>query len=151
MGSKSSADCSVNTTSHSLRFRQGTPPMGLVYADFTLANLFTKKSVPIRALVDTGAMEVYVTAPVARELGFDVEEVSLKRVILADGSVRHVPTIAPVRTHFGDRSCLVDVVVLGDECLVGVVPLELMALIVDPVRQRVVFDPKYPAGPCHRV
>jgi clan AA aspartic protease len=125
--------------------------MGLVYADFTLANLFTKKSVPIRALVDTGAMEVYVTAPVARELGFDVEEVSLKRVILADGSVRHVPTIAPVRTHFGDRSCLVDVVVLGDECLVGVVPLELMALIVDPVRQRVVFDPKYPAGPCHRV
>jgi clan AA aspartic protease len=125
--------------------------MGLVYADFTLSNLFTKKSIPIRALVDTGAMEVYVTEPVARELGFDVEEVSLKRVILADGSVRHVPTIAPVRTHFADRSCLVDVVVLGDECLVGVVPLELMALMVDPVRQRVVFDPAHPEGPCHRV
>ena len=87
----------------------------------------------------------------ASELGFDVEEVSLKRVILADGSVRHVPTIAPVRTHFGDRSCLVDVAVLGDECLVGVVPLELMALMVDPVRQRVVFDPAHPEGPCHRV
>jgi clan AA aspartic protease len=125
--------------------------MGLLYADFTLANLFTKKSVPIRALVDTGAMEVFVTEPVARELGFDVEEVSLRRVILADGSVRHAPTIAPVRTHFADRSCLVDVMVMGDECLVGVVPLELMALIVDPVGQRVVFDPKYPAGPCHRV
>ena len=125
--------------------------MRSVYADFTLSNLFTHKSIPIRALVDTGAMEVYVTETVARELGFDVEEVSLKRVILADGSVRHVPTIAPVRTHFGDRSCLVDVVVLGDECLVGVVPLELMALMVDPVRQRVVFDPAHPEGPCHRV
>lgn len=120
--------------------------MGFVYADFTLANLFTKKTVPIRALVDTGAMEVFVTEPIARELGFDVTEVSLKTVILADGSVRAVPTIAPVRTYFADRSCLVDVMVMGDECLVGVVPLELMALIVDPVRQRVVFDPKYPAG-----
>lgn len=120
--------------------------MGFVYADFTLANLFTKKSVPIRALVDTGAMEVFVTEPIARELGFDVTEVSLKTVVLADGSVRAIPAIAPVRTCFADRSCLVDVMVMGDECLVGVVPLELMALVVDPVRQRVVFDPKYPAG-----
>lgn len=120
--------------------------MGFVYADFTLANLFTKKSVPIRALVDTGAMEVFVTEPIARELGFDVTEVSLKTVVLADGSVRAIPAIAPVRTYFADRSCLVDVMVMGDECLVGVVPLELMALVVDPVRQRVVFDPKYPAG-----
>src|SRR6185312_6713480 len=118
MTHKSPADCALSTSS---RFRQGTPPMGLVYADFTLANLFTKKTVPIRALVDTGAMEVFVTEHIARELDFDVTEVSLKRVMLADGSVRHVPTIAPVRTHFADRSCLVDVVVLGDECLVGVV------------------------------
>src|SRR5690349_24457292 len=103
MTKKSSADCALTPLT------QGTPPMGLVYADFMLSNLFTRKSVSIRALVDTGAMEVYVSEAVARELGFDVEEVSLKRVILADGTVRHVPTIAPVRTHFADRSCLVDV------------------------------------------
>lgn len=125
--------------------------MGLIYADLTLTNLFTGGSVPVRALVDTGATEVFVTPQVARQLGFDLEEVSLRRVVLADGSARHVPTIAPVRTHFGDRSCLVDVVVLGEECLLGVVPLELMDLVVDPTRKELIFNPANPQGPYSRL
>ncbi len=124
--------------------------MGLIYADLTLTNLFTGKNVPVRALVDTGATEVFVTSEVARQLGFDLEEVSLRRVVLADGSARQVPTIAPVRTHFADRSCLVDVVVLGEECLLGVVPLELMDLLVDPIRRELIFNPAHPAGPYSR-
>jgi clan AA aspartic protease len=131
-------------------YGQGPPTMGLVYADLTLTNLFTGKSVPVRALVDTGATEVFVTPEVARQLGFDLEEVSLRRVVLADGSARQVPSIAPVRTHFADRSCLVDVVVLGEECLLGVVPLELMDLVVDPTRRELIFNPANPSGPCSR-
>jgi hypothetical protein len=40
-----------------------------------------------------------------------------------------------------------DVGVLGEECLLGVVPLELMGLIVDPLQQRIIPNPKHPDGP----
>ncbi len=125
--------------------------MGLVYADFTLTNLFTGKSVPIRALVDTGATEAFVTPEIAKQLGFDAEEVRQKPVVLADGRRVYAPCLAPVEIRWAaDRSYCMEVMVLGDECLVGVVPLEVLDLVVDPKRLQVVPNPKHPDGPCAR-
>jgi len=118
--------------------------MGLVYADFTLTNMFTGKSVPIRALVDTGTTEAFVTPEVARQLGFDPGEVRQKPVSLADGSRVYAPCLAPVEIRWEDRTHATEVLVLGDECLVGVVPLEILSLVVDPKRLQVVPDPKHP-------
>jgi clan AA aspartic protease len=116
--------------------------MGLVRADFRLVNLFTKQSVSIRALVDTGAMGAFVTWEVARQLGFDPAEVAVQYVTVADERRVAVPCLRPVAIHFEDRDCSSDVLVLGDECLMGVIPLESMELVVDPVRQRLIPDPK---------
>lgn len=41
--------------------------MGMVHADITLTNLFTGKSVNLRAMVDTGTTHMIVPANVARE------------------------------------------------------------------------------------
>ena len=52
------------------------------------------------------------------------------------------------RIHFEDRSYLTEALVMGEECLIGVVPLEVMDLIVDPKLQRLVG--RLPDGPCTR-
>lgn len=132
------------------RHPHGTP-MGQIYANFVLTNFDRNRRVSIRALVDTGATEFIVTPEVARQLGFDLDEVSRITVTLADGRRVPVPRLRGVEIHFGDRSFLSEALVLdGGECLVGVVPLEVMDLIVDPKRQQLMPNPAHPDGPCLR-
>jgi clan AA aspartic protease len=126
-------------------------PKGAVHGDFTLVNLFTLKQVKVRALIDTGTTDVLVTSEVARELGFDLDEVSRANLIVADSRRVHAPRLRPIEIHFADRSCMSDVFVLGDECLVGVIPLEAMDLVVDPKRREVITNPAHPDGPRKRV
>ena len=82
-------------------------PMGFVHVDITLTNLFAKKSINVRALVDTGAFMMGVPANIAIGLGFDLEEMSTREATLV---------------------------------------LEAMGLVVDPVQQRVIPNPKHPEG-----
>lgn len=121
--------------------------MGLTYTDLSLSNLFNHNQVKIRALVDTGATFMCVTEDVALQLGFDVTEVSQQIATLADGHQRKVPKIAPVEIHFENRSYVTEALVLGDECLMGVLPLEAMDLLVDPSSQRLVVNPAHPNYP----
>ena len=48
--------------------------MGLTHVELQLTNLFSRKSMRVRALVDTGAMFLCVTQEIAVQLGFDTEE-----------------------------------------------------------------------------
>jgi hypothetical protein len=45
------------------------------------------------------------------------------------------------------RSYVTEAVVLGNECLLGVLPLEAMDLIVDPRAQQVIANPQHPNYP----
>lgn len=121
--------------------------MGLTYAELRLTNLFTKQNVGVRALVDTGATFMCVTEEVALQLGFDTTEVSRQVVTLADGHQRKVPKIAPIEIAFENRSYVTEALVLGDECLMGVLPLEAMDLLVDPRSQRLIVNPAHPNFP----
>lgn len=121
--------------------------MGMTHADLSLSNLFTGQKLEVRTLVATGATFMCVTEDVALQLGFDVTEVSQQIVTLADGHQRKVPKIAPVEIHFENRSYVTEALVLGDECLMGVLPLEAMDLLVDPSSQRLVVNPAHPNYP----
>jgi clan AA aspartic protease len=113
--------------------------MGVTYADLTLANVFTRKTVAVRALVDTGTSRLIVTPEIAAALGYDPQELAVKYVNLADGRRLEAPHIEGVRIQFQDRRCTMDAVVLpGDECLLGFIPLEDMDLVVDPLNERLV-------------
>ena len=125
--------------------------MGIVYADITLTNPYLKKSVPVRAMVDTGATHMVVTADIARELGFDLEETSTYSLTIADSRRVRVPRIQPVQIRFYDRTYVTEAAVLGDECLMGVIALEAMDLVVDPKLRRVTPNPAHPDGPLFRV
>ena len=122
--------------------------MGMTYADLVLRNLFNpKQPVQIRALVDTGATFLCVTEEIALQLGFDVTEVSQQVVTLADGHQRKVPKIAPIEIVFENRSYVTEALVLGNEPLMGVIPLEAMDLVVDPRTQQLIVNPQHPNYP----
>jgi len=121
--------------------------MGLTYAALRLTNLFNHQQVQVNALVDTGATFMCVTEEIALQLGFDIEEVSRQTVTLADGHQRKVPKIAPIEIAFGNRSYVTEAVVLGNEPLLGVIPLEAMDLVVDPRQQTLTVNPQHPNYP----
>ncbi len=121
--------------------------MGATYAELKLTNLFSKQNVTVRALVDTGATFMCVPEGIALQLGFDTSEVSRHVVTLADGRQRKVPRIAPIEIVFGNRSYITEALVLGDEALMGVLPLEAMDLLVDPLREQLVVNPAHPNFP----
>jgi hypothetical protein len=85
-----------------------------------------------------------VTEEVALQLGFDIQEVSRQVVTLADGHQRKVSKIAPVEICVENRSYVTEALVLGDDCLMGVLPLEAMDLLVDPTRQKLLVNPSHP-------
>ena len=122
--------------------------MGLTYTTLTLTNLFNKKSIRIQALVDTGSTFMCVTEEMATQLGFDASEWSTQIVTLADGRQMKAPRIEPVKITFDEtRSYTTEALVLGNEALMGVLPLEAMDLVVDPVRQQVIVNPAHPNFP----
>jgi hypothetical protein len=83
----------------------------------------------------------------APQLGFDLTEVSQQVVRLADGHQPKVPKIAPIEIAFANRSYVTEALVLGNEALMGVLPLEAMNLLVDPLRQQLVVNPEHPNYP----
>ena len=121
--------------------------MGLTYVNLRLTNLFNKQNLNIQALIDTGATFMCVTEEVALQLGFDTTEVSQQVVTLADGHQRKVPKIAPVEIAFDNRTYVTEALVLGNECLMGVLPLEAMDLRVGPHTQQVIVNPAHPNYP----
>jgi clan AA aspartic protease len=118
--------------------------LGLTYAELKLTNLFNKKSVKMRALVDTGAMHLCVPEAIAVQLGFDPTEAETVRITVADGRTLTVPRIAPINIEFANRSFISQAFVLGNEPLMGVVPIEAMDLIVDPMNQQLKVNPEHP-------
>ncbi len=121
--------------------------MGLTYAKLKLTNLFNNQQVEIISLVDTGATFMCVTEEIALQLGFDTTEVSQQVVTLADGHQGKVPKIAPIEIAFENRSYVTEAVVLGNEPLLGVIPLEAMDLIVDSRQQMLIVNPQHPNYP----
>lgn len=125
--------------------------MGQVYAEIELSNprrtLF--KSVRVRALVDIGAMTLCIPEHVALQLGLETEYE--REVTFADGRKQKVPYVGPLRVTFEGRGCFVGALVLGDEVLLGAVPMEDMDLVVAPSRRSVIANPESPNLPHARV
>ena len=122
----------------------------MTYAEIGIENLFQKRRMTIKALVDAGSVFLTVPEHIAVQLGFDTCEVDKREVVLADGSRRAVPMIGPLRVHFSERNCDLSALVLGDEPLTGAVPMEMMDLVVDPASQNLSVNPASPFVPVAR-
>ena len=125
--------------------------MGYVFANIELSNPGRRDLTPlsVQALVDTGALMLCIPEHVAVQL--DLEAESMREVSVADGRSSTVPYVGPIRVGFERRFCYVGALVLGDEVLLGVVPMEDMDLVVDPARELLTVNPASPNLPHARV
>ena len=125
--------------------------MGHVFAEIALSNPRQPqlKSVRTRALADTGALMLCIPEHVALQL--ELEPESEREVTVADGRLRKVPYVGPVRVDFDGRFCFVGALVLGDEVLLGSVPMEDMDLVVATSRHSISVNPQSPNIPHARV
>jgi len=96
-------------------------------------------------MVDTGALMLCVPQWIATNLA--LEESTRRKVVTADGNSHMVPYVGPVEVIFGDRRCFVGALVLGDEVLLGAMPMEDMDLIVSPAHRKLVANPASPDFP----
>ena len=125
--------------------------MGHVFAEIELGNPRRQDLAPVavKALADTGALMLCIPEHVAIQL--DLEAESMREVPGADGRSTSVPYVGPTRVSFGKRFCYVGALVLGDEVLLGSVPMEDMDLVVNPGRREITVDPASPNLPHARV
>lgn len=123
--------------------------MGLIYADLTLSNPRRRSPalapMAVRALVDTGTVNLCIPAHVALQL--ELEELERREVTTADGKATLVPYVGPVQVRFENRSCFVGAFVLGDNVLLGSIPLEDMDLVLNPRLEQVTVNPQSPNIP----
>ena len=121
--------------------------MGLSYAELTIANASRPDLVPmqVRALADTGALHLCIPEHVALQL--QLAELEKRDVTLADGSKRALPYVGPIHLRFGNRSGFMGAMVLGDEVLLGAIPVEDLDLVVQPASRAVTVNPLYPNLP----
>jgi clan AA aspartic protease len=118
--------------------------MGFVHANLDLQNARTNETLVVKALVDTGALHLCIPAHVALQLGFDIENCDHREVTAAEGSKRRVPYIGPIVARFANRTCFAGALVLGNEPLLGAIPMEDMDLIVHPATRQLVPNPDNP-------
>ncbi len=121
--------------------------MGITDAELTLSNPVRPElsALTCPALADTGAMHLCIPAHTALQLG--LETLEQREVTLADGSKKLVPYVGPVGVRFANRRCFVGALVMGDEVLLGAIPMEDMDLVVAPMRRDVTVNPASPNIP----
>jgi clan AA aspartic protease len=124
--------------------------MGNVFAEITVKNAvdlaLSQKgqiaeqdvhTVTLTAIVDTGAITLVINEDIFNQLGLTVLE--KRNINLAGGAKMECKVTSPVCIQWKSRQATVSAVMLPQgKPLLGVIPLEFMDLIVDPIRQELV-------------
>jgi clan AA aspartic protease len=118
--------------------------MGLVNGKVNLRNprLPNLDPVDVVALVDSGATHLCIPEHVQIQLRLD--EIDSKEVTLADGSKKLVPYVGPVELRFKNRVGFAGALVMGDQVLLGAIPMEDMDLVIIPKTRTLDVNPDSP-------
>jgi clan AA aspartic protease len=125
--------------------------MGFFMEEITLENVLDRgfaeqgyikdsdiRAVTVKALPDTGAWTLIINEEIRFQLGLGIE--GAMNVTLANGEAAKFPVTGPVKIHWKNRSATLSALVSehAKSVLLGVLPLEALDLIVDPVNQQLV-------------
>jgi clan AA aspartic protease len=121
--------------------------MGITYADLRLANTSRPdmEEVDASALVDTGALHLCIPEHMAMQL--QLTTLKQREVQTADGKSHLVDYVGPIKISMLGRECFTGALVMGNQVLLGAIPMEDMDLIVEPARMRVSVNPFSPNIP----
>jgi clan AA aspartic protease len=118
--------------------------MGLVNGNVLLKNPRLPELTPVDvvALADSGA--VHLCIPEHVQIQLKLEAIDNKEVTLADGSKRLVPYVGPIEIRFKNRVGFAGALVMGDQVLLGAIPMEDMDLIIIPKTRTLDVNPDSP-------
>ncbi|MGE3807736.1 MAG: clan AA aspartic protease [Gemmataceae bacterium] len=121
--------------------------MGHVRTNLELRNprLPELQGISVNALVDTGAPMLCIPEPIAVQLQLQTN--NQREITTAAGRQQLVPYVGPIEIKFENRNCFVGALVLGDEVLLGAVPMEDMDILVCPAHRKVIVNPESPDFP----
>jgi len=98
--------------------------------------------VDVVALADSGA--VHLCIPEHVQIQLKLEAIDNKEVTLADGSKKLVPYVGPIELRFKNRVGFAGALVMGDQVLLGAIPMEDMDLVVVPKTRTLDVNPDSP-------
>ena len=118
--------------------------MGLVTARIVLENPREPalKGIEVETLVDSDA--IHLCIPEHLQIQLKLQEIDKKEVTLADGSKKLVPYTGPVQIRFKNRVGFAGALVLGDQVLLGAIPMEDLDLVVLPKEKVLDVNPSSP-------
>jgi clan AA aspartic protease len=118
--------------------------MGLVTCSLVLRNPRTPEvdAIEVPALADSGALHLCIPEHVRIQLR--LEAIDRKEVTLADGSRKLVEYVGPIELRFKNRVGFAGAIVLGDQVLLGAIPMEDMDLVVIPRTRTLDVNPDSP-------
>jgi clan AA aspartic protease len=118
--------------------------MGLIRTPLSLSNPRQPGLEPVEfeALVDTGSVLMCLPAHIAEHLS--LEAIEHRDVTVADGRRQRVPYVGPLQVTFQNRTSFTGALVMGDEVILGAIPMEDMDLVINPTRLRVTVNPASP-------
>ena len=102
----------------------------------------TYKNKTVGVLVDSGA--VHLCIPEHIQIQLKLEEIYKKEVTLADGSKKRVPYVGPVEIRYKNRVGFAGALVMGDQVLLGAIPMEDMDLVIIPSKRVLDVNPDSP-------
>ncbi len=121
--------------------------MGIIRQHLRLANWARDdlEEVDALALVDTGSLELCIPQHVANQLR--LKKLDDREVTLASGEKLVVPYVGGVQIEVFGRRTVQSANVLGDEVLLGAIPLEAMDLVIRPATLSLTPNPDSPNIP----
>jgi len=100
------------------------------------------KPVEVDAMADSGA--VHLCIPEHIRIQLELDEIDKKEVTLADGSRKLVSYVGPIEIRFKNRVGFAGALVMGDQVLLGAIPMEDMDLVIIPKTRTVDVNPVSP-------
>ena len=121
--------------------------MGIVKTVIKLSNprFLDIKAIEIECLVETGALHLCITK--SQSIQLKLEEHEKRPVTLADGSAHQMSYVGPIKVDWQGRVSFTGAMVLGNQCLLGAIPMEDMDIMVHPSKQCVIANPEHPNIP----
>lgn len=118
--------------------------MGLVNGKIKLQNPRQPDLAPVEvvAMADSGALHLCI--PTHIQIQLKLEPIDRKEVTLADGTRKMVPYVGPIELHFKNRVGFSGALVVGDQVLLGAIPMEDMDLIIIPKTRTLDLNPDSP-------
>ena len=118
--------------------------MGVVNAEIILRNPRRPELAPVtvEALADSGSVHLCIPDHVRIQL--ELEEIDKKEATLADDSRKLVPYVGPIEIRFRNRVGFAGALVMGNQVLLGAIPMEDMDLVAMPTTRTLDVNPSSP-------